>query len=63
MTLQDAITALLTEYRLEDFEEVFRDDAKADSSFEGLSWEHPKVQRFREICRVLREQVRREVTT
>lgn len=55
MTLQDAITALLHDFHLESFEEVYRDEAKADDSFTGFSWEHPKVQRFREICRVLRE--------
>lgn len=55
MTLHEAITALLDEYQLEDFVDVFRDDAKADRSFTGLSHEHPRVQRFVEMCRVLRE--------
>lgn len=54
MTLQDAITALLEEYRLEEFTEFWRDDAKGDPLWPGMSWEHPRVQRFKEICETLR---------
>lgn len=53
MTPKEAIHLLLTEYHLPQFEEVYRDDAKADDTFDGPSWEHPKVKQFREICRVL----------
>ena len=54
MSLREAIAALLNEYHLEEFEEVFRDDAKQDRDWAGLSHEHPRVQRFREVCRTLR---------
>ena len=55
MTLHDAIAALLTEYHLEEWIEVFRDDVKAEAAEMGiLSAEHPRIQRFREVCRTLR---------
>ena len=54
MTLRDAIAALLTEYELEGFVEVVRDDAKADPTWEGLSQDHPRVKRFQEVCLTLR---------
>ena len=54
MTLQEAIQALLDEYDLGEFVEVFRDEAKQDPDYTGLSQDHPRVQRFQEICRVLR---------
>lgn len=57
MTPTEAITALLTEYELEQFIDVYRDDAKADPDYKGLSENHPKVQRFREICQTLRNAV------
>ena len=55
MTLQDAVTALLDEYHIEEFIECVRDDVRGDPGFEGLSQDHPKVQRFQDVCRVLRE--------
>ena len=54
MTLADAITALLEEYRLEDFVDAVRDEVRGDDSFAGLSWDHPRVTRFREACAALR---------
>ena len=54
MTLQEAITALLEEYEIEDFVECVRDEVKGDPSFDGLSRHHPRVQRFRDVCQVLR---------
>lgn len=55
VTLPEALTALLDEYELESFERVYLDDAKADDAYQGFSFDHPKVQRFRAICAVLRE--------
>ena len=54
MTLPEAITALLDEFDLEAVEDCVRDDVRGDPAFDGLSHDHPKVQRFREVCRVLR---------
>lgn len=53
MTLQEAVKALLDEYHLEDMVDIVRDDAKADPEFEGLSKDHPRVQRFHEMYRTL----------
>ena len=55
MTLPEAITALLTEYDLETFTEVYRDEVKGDPAWPGLSQDHPRVQRFKEVCRTLRD--------
>lgn len=54
MTVRQAITALLDDFHLEEFEEVFRDEAKQDRAFHGMSSEHPRVQRFRAVCQTLR---------
>ena len=61
VTLPEAITALLDDFRLEDFEEVYRDDAKQDRAYTGLSEHHPRVQRFHEVCRTLRQAVGRSL--
>lgn len=53
MRLHEAVKALLDEYHLEDLVELARDDAKADPEFDGLSSDHPKVQRFHEVYRTL----------
>ena len=63
MTLREAITALLVEYELEGFDEVFRDDAKQDRQYTGLSENHPKVQKFRQCCQVLRDRTSEAVMT
>ena len=55
MTLHEAITALFDEFQLDDIAEIVRDDVKADPAFEGLSQDHPRVRRFREVCQILRE--------
>lgn len=60
MTLQDALTALLDEYHIEEFVECVRDEAKSDPAFTGYSKDHPRVQRFQEICRVLRAEQQAE---
>lgn len=54
MTLHEAITSLLDEYYIEEFVEVFRDDAKQDREWVGLSQDHPRVQKFKEVCAALR---------
>ena len=54
MTLPDAITALFDEYQLDEIEDIVRDDVKGDPACEGLSQDHPKVRRFREVCQTLR---------
>jgi len=54
MTLQDALRALFEEYYLDEHIEMVRDEAKYDETFQGLSSEHPRVQRFREVCHTLR---------
>ena len=41
MTLPEAITALLKEYRLEEFTEFWRDEVKGDPDWHGLSEAHP----------------------
>lgn len=57
MTTREALAALFNEFHIEEFIECVRDEAKYDETFRGLSSEHPRVQRFREVCQVLREQV------
>ena len=57
MTTTEAITALLTEFELETFEDVYRDEAKADQAFTGYSENYPKLRRFREVCATLRQSV------
>ena len=59
MTLPDALRALLDEYHVEEFVECVRDEVRGDPEFTGLSNDHPKVQRFRDVCRVLRAEVDR----
>jgi hypothetical protein len=54
MTVPEAIAYLLDEFRLEEYVDVVRDDAREEDGFEGLSWDHPKVQRFQEACAALR---------
>jgi hypothetical protein len=54
LTLHDAIKLLLDDYQLADHIEMVRDDAKYDESFQGLSSEHPRVQRFRDVIETLR---------
>ena len=54
MTLHEAITALFDEFQLDDIAEIVRDDAKADPTFEGLSQDHPRVQRYQELVRTLK---------
>ena len=55
MTISEALTALFDEYYLEEHIEMVRDDVKSDpQGFEGLSQDHPKVRRFREVCTTLR---------
>lgn len=60
MTPQEAVTALLEEFDLPSFEDAIRDEAKYDEAWDGLSQDHPRVQRFREVCRVLREATARD---
>lgn len=60
MTLHEALDALLNEYGLESAEDLVRDEAKQDPEYDGLSCNHPKVVRFREVCRVLRAHVEAE---
>lgn len=55
MTLQEAITALLDEYHLEDMADMVRDEVRGDPGFSGLSQNHPRVQRFHEVYRTLRD--------
>lgn len=52
VTLHDAITALLTEYRLEEFTEFWRDEVKGEG-WPGYSETHPKVVRFKQIVETL----------
>jgi hypothetical protein len=59
MTPQDALVALFTEFDVEQMEQFFVDDAKADPDYQGLSENHPKVQRFREVCATLRAEAER----
>jgi hypothetical protein len=54
MTLEDAITALLEEYHLGEFEDLIRDEVKAEPTFDGLSVDHPRVRRFRDVVHALR---------
>ena len=60
MTLQDALTALLDEYHIEEFIDCVRDEVRGDPGFDGLSKDHPKVQRFAEVCRTLRAEQQAE---
>jgi hypothetical protein len=57
MTLPEAIRLLVTEYRLldalEQWDDVVREDVR-DSGYEGLTDEHPAVQRYREVCHTVR---------
>lgn len=61
MTPAEAMTALLTEFRLldclEQWDDVIREQVREDG-YEGLTDEHPTVQRYREVCRVLRAAAR-----
>ena len=59
MTRDEAIIALLDEYELQDFEDFFRDEAKQDVAWTELAALHPKVVKFRECCRVLRQAIGR----
>ena len=62
MTLHDALRALFEEFYLDEHIEMVRDEAKADPGFTGPSWEHPRVQRFREVCTTLRAAMTSEAT-
>lgn len=57
MTPLEALLALLTEFHLSDcleqWDDVVREQVREDG-YEGLTDDHPKVQRFGEIRRVLR---------
>jgi len=55
MTLQDALRALFEEYYLDEHIEMVRDEAKYDDTFQGLSVDHPRVQRIRDVCNTLRK--------
>jgi len=54
MTLQEAIRALFEEFYLDEHIEMVIDEAKYDETWPGLSSQHPRVQRFREVCKILR---------
>ena len=58
MTPHDALSALLTEFRLldclEQWDDVIREQVR-EEGYEGDTSEHPRVQRYREVCRVLRQ--------
>jgi hypothetical protein len=55
MTVEEALRILLYEEYLEDWIYDIRDRAREnDGMFEGNSWEHPRVKRFEEICKVLK---------
>lgn len=58
MTPIEAMLALLSEFHLSDcleqWDDVVREQVREDG-FEGVTDEHPTVQRFREIRRVLRQ--------
>ena len=54
LTLPEAIRALFDEFHLDDVIDNVRDEVRADPNFEGLSSDHPKVIRFKEVCSVLR---------
>ena len=57
MTPQEALVALLTEFNLldclEQWDDVIREQVREDG-YEGLTDEHPKVQRYRDVCQTLR---------
>ena len=57
MTPAEAMTALLTEFNLldclEQWDDVVREQVREDG-FEGLTDDHPKVQRYREVRETLR---------
>lgn len=59
MTPSEALTVLLAEFNLLDclaqWDDVIREQVR-DDGFEGLTEDHPRVQRYREVCRVLREE-------
>jgi hypothetical protein len=54
LSLDEAITALLDEYELEDFLDYFADEARQDPKYSGLSDDHPRVIRFKQVCAALR---------
>ena len=57
MTVQDACTALLTEFNLldclEQWDDVVREQVREDG-YDGVTEDHPRVQRYRAICQALR---------
>lgn len=57
LSLHDAIRWLLDDFDLPACLEIVRDDAKQDETFTGLSSEHPRVLRFRDVCETLRAAV------
>ena len=58
VTMDEALTALLQEFDLLDcldqWDDVIREQCREDG-YTGLKEDHPRVQRYREICRVLRD--------
>lgn len=60
MTPLEAITALLREFDLldclEQWDAVVREQVREDGH-EGVTDDHPRVQRYREVCRTLRSAV------
>ena len=60
MTLQDAVTELVTEFGLldclEEWDDIIREQVREDD-YDGLTEDHPRVQRYRELCRAVRAAV------
>lgn len=56
MNLPDAIRVLVTDECLGDWVYDVRERALSDDeSYEGSSWDHPRVQRFSEACKALED--------
>lgn len=54
MTPHEIAKALIEEFHIEDYIYDVRESTYEDKSFVGSSWDHPKVQRFSDVCDELR---------
>jgi len=59
MTLKEAIRILIEEEHMEDWIYHVKSAAAEDGSrWKGSLWDHPRVQRYSEVCKVLKDHLK-----
>ena len=58
MTLTEALKVVVEEEHLEDFIYTVRERAcQSGDGYKGKSWDHPRVKRFNEAVRILKQHI------